>query len=187
MNHSRVNIRYAKALLQFAEEKSVSDAVFEDVKTIFNALRASRELHTVMQSPVISKSKKSAAFHAVFKSSLHEVTLHFVDILIRKNREHLLEGISFSAIEQFKIQRGIFTAAVTSAAPLTDELREKIQHAARQQAPEAKAIELVETVDTNLVGGYVFVMNHKKIDASLRGRIQNLKRKFDSNPFIKEF
>lgn len=187
MIHSRVNIRYAKALLQFAEEKGVSEAVFEDAKQIFDTLRASRDFQDVMQSPVISKQKKSAAFHAIFKQSLNEVTTQFVDILIRKNREHLLEGICFSAVEQYKIQRGIYTAQVTSATPLTDELRSKIKKAAAEQAPDAKSIELVETVNPQLIGGYVFVMNHKKIDASLKGRIQNLKRQFDSNPFIKDF
>lgn len=187
MRHTRANSRYAQALLQLADEKGVLEAVYADMKGIYGAAQESRELANLIESPIVSGSKKLAIFRAVFGDKVNELTMAFIELLTSKGRESILAGVAFSAVENYKEMKKIYTAEIASAVPLTDEIRSQIKEAARSIATDASEIELVEKVDSTLIGGFSFTMNHQRVDATVKGRIAQLKKEFDSNPYIKDF
>lgn len=187
MRHTRANSRYAQALLQLADEKGVLETVYNDMKMIYGVARESKELSTFIESPVINPSKKLSIFKAVFGGKIDELTMSFVELLTKKGRESILVGIAFSAVEHYKEMKKIYTAEVSSAIPLNDDIRTQIKEAARTIATDASEIELVEKVDSTLIGGFTFTMNHQRIDTTVKGRITQLKKEFDSNPYIKDF
>ena len=51
---------------------------------------------------------------------------------------------------------------------------------------DKKQIELIEKVDTDLIGGFVLDIGHRQVDASIKSKIKTLKLKFSQNPYIKE-
>ncbi|MBL0314439.1 MAG: F0F1 ATP synthase subunit delta [Flavobacteriales bacterium] len=47
-------------------------------------------------------------------------------------------------------------------------------------------IELIEKVDTTLIGGFVLKVGDKQLDSAISSRIKALKREFSENPYIPE-
>ena len=55
---SRAAIRYAKAILQKANENNTEAVVFGDMQSVSTTIEDSRELQAVLQSPIIKANDK---------------------------------------------------------------------------------------------------------------------------------
>jgi F0F1-type ATP synthase delta subunit len=59
MAHSKAADRYAKSLYQIAGSEGKQELVLKDMQQYREALKTSRDLKAVMDSPVIASSKKN--------------------------------------------------------------------------------------------------------------------------------
>ncbi len=69
-------------------------------------------------------------------------------------------------------QRGEVTAEVTSAHALTDEQLEALRQ--KLTAREGRTVKLSHSVDPDLLGGLVVTIGSKRIDGSIRTRLNSL-------------
>jgi F-type H+-transporting ATPase subunit delta len=175
MASKRVASRYAKALLGFASERNELDRIEADLLTINSLLDASREFKLLLINPVVKPDKKKSILQAIFKDGISELTLGFIKILVSKGREVLLPEIVAEALYQLRLIKNIQTAEVSSAIPLEDSTRAKIL--AEVAKVHDGVIELNETVDPGLLGGFVLRMDEGKVGASLRRRLTALGRR----------
>lgn len=185
MNIAPVAYRYARSLMEIAQEKGVLAGVHEDMRLVAATCAGSRDLAVLLKSPVVKSDKKDKVLHQVFAGKIGEVTSAFMGILVRKGREALLPHVAAAFEELYKQQRGIVTAHVKSAAPLSDTTRAQVRAMAAKQHP-GKTIELEEEVDASLIGGLTIRIGDEQYDGSVSRRISDLRRKFSENPYIPE-
>ncbi|WP_347157468.1 ATP synthase F1 subunit delta [Pontibacter chitinilyticus] len=182
MSDIRVASRYAKSLIELAQEKGVLEQVNEDMKLFSKTAGQNRAFHLLLQNPIVKSDKKLAVINAVFKGKVNEMTLAFFNIVARKNRESLLEFVADEFEKQYNEYKGIQKAKVTSAVPLTPALREEL--GLRLVAQTGKTIELEEQVDPSLIGGFVLRVGDQQIDSSVKYNLRKLKNNFKDNPYI---
>lgn len=184
MVDTKVASRYAKSLIVLAQEQNILEEIKKDMEVILNACRTSKELKLVLKSPIIKGDKKLSIFKEVFGGLVNNLTISFIDILIRKGREIYLEGIASEYIRQYREIKKIVTAKVVTAVPLDDTLRNKISELVKNNA---SSVELEEKVDSSIIGGLIVTVGDKQIDASIAGKINELRKDFSKNLFVKEF
>lgn len=182
MSDIRVASRYAKSLLELAQEKGILEKVNADMRYFTRTLDANRELHLVLGNPIVKHDKKLAILNAVFSSNVSDMTLAFFRIITQKNREAILESVAREFVTLYNVEKGIQKASVTTAVPLTPELRASFQKKVEQQT--GKTVELEEVVNPSVIGGYVLRIGDQQIDDSIRTNVQKLKNKFKENPYI---
>jgi F-type H+-transporting ATPase subunit delta len=185
MRETRVSYRYAKSLLDLAIEKGQLEQVREDMQLVRDTVHESRELEILLKSPVVKTDKKQDILKAIFGGKIGVITTEFIDIITRKRREAELEIIAESFLSQYRINKNIVTATITSAAALDDNLRKQVLEIVRKMA--GTEVELAEKIDTSLIGGFVLRVGDRQVDTSLIRQIRMLDRNFSENPFIKEF
>ncbi|MFN8714559.1 MAG: ATP synthase F1 subunit delta [Bacteroidota bacterium] len=185
MRETRVSYRYAKSLLDLAIEKGQLEQVREDMQLVRDTVHESRELEILLKSPVVKTDKKQDILKAIFGGKIGVITTEFIDIITRKRREAELEIIAESFLTQYRINKNIVTAVITSAAALDDTLRKQVLEIVRKMA--GTEVELTEKIDTSLIGGFVLRVGDRQVDTSLIRQIRMLDRNFSENPFIKEF
>ena len=82
----------------------------------------------------------------------------------------------------YKKLKGVETAVITSAVSLDDNLRKQVQKAL---AENVKAeVELVEKVDSKLIGGFILRIGDRQFDSSVASELRKLTREFSANPYI---
>jgi len=182
---SKVDKRYAKSLLDFAEEVNRVDEVKADVESILAVMEDSREFRIMLQSPVISTDKKEAVMDAIFESKLSDILSNYFKIIARRGREGTLEGILRGFIELYRSKNNIESAVITVAKPLTDKQRAEIK--AKLAAASGKDIVITEKVDPAMIGGVKIRLGDKEFNGSIAAQLNKLKRKFESNAFIATF
>jgi F-type H+-transporting ATPase subunit delta len=185
MRETRVSYRYAKSLLDLAIEKGQLEQVREDMQLVRDTVHESRELEILLKSPVVKTDKKQDILKAIFGGKIGVITTEFIDIITRKRREAELEIIAESFLTQYRINKNIVTAVITTAAALDDTLRKQVLEIVRKMA--GTEVELTEKIDTSLIGGFVLRVGDRQVDTSLIRQIRMLDRNFSENPFIKEF
>jgi F-type H+-transporting ATPase subunit delta len=165
--------RYASALFDLASENGTVTSVESDLGQLETALAESSELAAVTTNPKVGRSDAQKALWGVSAIlGLTELSQNFLGVLAQNRRLNQLPKViaAFRAIAA--AQRGEVTAEVTSAHALTDTQLADLK--ARLTAREGRTVKLSTKVEPDLLGGLVVTIGSKRIDASIRTRLNSL-------------
>ncbi|MFZ9386953.1 MAG: ATP synthase F1 subunit delta [Chitinophagaceae bacterium] len=183
MPNPRLAARYAKALLDLSLERGELEAVFADMEWLQAVCKSNRDFVAVLNSPVITSDKKEKILGAVTNGRVTELTGAFSRLLVTKHRESNLPEIVTAFISQYKAYKRIFTVKLTTAAPVSDEVKNAvIAHV--KKVSDMEHIELHASVDDSLIGGFVLQTGDKLVDASISYDLRQISRQFENNDFI---
>ncbi|MFW6245879.1 MAG: ATP synthase F1 subunit delta, partial [Tangfeifania sp.] len=87
MNESAIAVRYARAVFSLAKEKKIIDSVKNDMELIHGVCKDSADFNLLLKSPVVRTSQKTRLISQIFKNKVHPVTLNFLLLITRNNRE----------------------------------------------------------------------------------------------------
>lgn len=183
MSNPRLAARYAKSLLDLSVEKGELETVYADMLWLQAVCRASRDFVNLLKSPIIKSDKKKKIVEAVIAGKVSQLTMAFFSLLISKTRESNLPEIITSFIKQYKEYKNIHTVKLTTAVPISDELKNEIIAQVKKTAG-IENIELETNVKDELIGGFVLQTGDQLVDASIAYDLKNIARQFESNDFI---
>lgn len=178
MAQTRTAIRYAKALLDLSKEQESAEVVNGDMKSIANAVEASTDLKDMLLSAVVPSKIKKSALLAIF-TELDKLSSNLIDTLIANKRIDILGEVAQKYTEMFNDGEGMQVAKVTTAVPLTEELKEKVL--AKVEELTGKDSEIVSVVDASILGGFILRVGDIQYDASISHKLNKLKREFTLN------
>lgn len=98
----------------------------------------------------------------------------------------ILQNIASSFNAQYKTLKHIDTAYITTAVPIDENLRKTIL-ASIKKTINNNNLELIEKVDSAIIGGMILRVGDKQVDESIRRKINDLQKEFSKNPYIKEY
>ena len=182
MSELRVASRYAKSLLDLAEERGELEQVKQDMDLFSKTLGENRDLRLLLRNPIVKHDKKLAILRAIFGGKVTAMTEKFFSIVTQHNRESSLVFIGDEFLKQYNLMRGMQVAQVTTAAPLDAATRQQLERLVREQAGLPQ-VTLQEKVDENLIGGFVLRIGDRLIDDSVSYRLRKLRTEFSKNPY----
>jgi F-type H+-transporting ATPase subunit delta len=183
MLNPRVASRYAKSLLDLAIEQGQLEQVHGDMMYLQQLTKQSRDFLSLLRSPVVKADTKIKAINAVTAGKVTPLTTSFIHLMTSKAREAVLPEIITSFINQYKEHKGIKTVKLTTAVPVSDAVKAEIV-AQVKKSGGFENLELLETVDPNIIGGFVLQADDQLIDASIAYDLKNISRQFENNDFI---
>jgi len=166
--------RYAKSLMELAVESKQLEAVRKDMQTVAQVCAENHDFDLFLKSPVIKTDKKLAVISSIFKGKITDLSLSFVNLITDKHRESLIPEISKAFDEQYKINKNIFTAVVTSARGLDDVTKQKVKDLVKSQMNGE--VELIEKIDANTIGGFILRIGDQQLDKTVARQLSNLKK-----------
>ncbi len=185
MKDTKVAARYAKSLLDLSIELKSLEVVLADMKMIYSVCAANSELVAVLRSPIIKSDKKLSILNEIFGKQICPLTQKFIQLLSVKTRESYIQDIAAQFMVQYKTNKGITSAVISSATALDAASRNKILDLVKSASQSE--VELDEKIKVDLIGGFVLRIGDTQVDASVLRQIKNLKRSFSENPYVKEF
>ncbi|MDF2158868.1 ATP synthase F1 subunit delta [Algoriphagus sp. CAU 1675] len=182
MSNHRVASRYAKSILELSIDMGKLEEVFADFQKLSKIGSENRELELLLKNPVVKSDKKLAVLKALMQSSAQEITLGFLDIVSRKNREEILLDVAKEFVNQYNQHKSIQVAELTTTFPIDEKLRNEFVEVVKQISGR-KTVQLVEKISPELIGGYVLKVNDRQLDESLSGKLRILKNQFSQNHY----
>ena len=165
--------RYAVALFDLASEAGNVSAVESDLDKLGAAIGESADLAALIKNPEVSRADLGKAMGALASLlGLDKLTGNFLGVLAENRRLAELPAMirAFAAIAA--AQRGEVTAEVASAHPLSEDQVASLQE--KLKAREGRTVKIRTSVDPDLLGGLVVTIGSKRIDSSIRTRLNSL-------------
>jgi F-type H+-transporting ATPase subunit delta len=165
--------RYAAALYDLADEQGTLDATVSEMTELGRLIDQSEDFRRLLKSPLVDVAHARAAAEAVLaQEGFSKIVRDFVGVVANNRRLAVLRAIvgAFAALVAKK--RGVVTAHVASAHPLSDVQRSQLR--ARLIEAGYGNVNIDEQVDASLLGGLVVRIGARLYDTSLKSRLQRL-------------
>ena len=179
----RLAARYAKSILDLAVERGQLDAVHNDMLVLQSACRGSRELVSLLRSPIIKADKKEKILEAITAGKISELTWAFIKLLLNKEREGYLPEIATAFVDQYKVYKGISTVKLTTAVPVDEDVKQLFLQKLGAER-HLQQVELETEVRSELIGGFILEIGDLRVDSSVAFELNNIRKQFENNDFI---
>jgi F-type H+-transporting ATPase subunit delta len=183
MQNPRLASRYAKSILDLSIERGELEEVYADMQWLQSVCKTNKDFVNLLRSPVIKNETKKKIVEAITKGRVSEITAGFNRLLITKNRERVLPEITTAFITAYKVHKKIQTVHLTTAVAISDSMRNAILSQIKKSDGFDK-VELQETVDDTIIGGFVLKVGDKLVDASIAYDLKAIAKQFNNNDFI---
>jgi F-type H+-transporting ATPase subunit delta len=164
---------YAEALLAAAGEKGRLAEVREDLADFAAAVESSQELRSFLRNPQIEPHVKRDALAALLADA-DELVRNFLLLLAEKGRIAEIEEIHSEFERLIAQQARVLELELTTAVELSDE--EAAQLVRRIEDVAGRRVEATRRVNPDIIGGIVVQAGSRRLDASVRGRLNRLRQ-----------
>ena len=175
MDSLTVDNVYGKALFDAAKERGKAALIGEEYIAVSKVFTDNPLLKKLLLIPTISNPAKRDVVKKVFGGHISEELLNFIFILIDKRRIGAWNDIG-SFYEKLVLDNDGKTKGILYSALPLDEKRAKAFEAKTGSAI-GKEVRLENRVDSSLIGGVRIYVDGKLIDASIKTRLNNMKKR----------
>ncbi|HWW38747.1 ATP synthase F1 subunit delta [Pedobacter sp.] len=177
MSENKAASRYAKSIIDLSIENNALESLKNDMVLVEQVIDQNPELEAILKNPIVPQDKKIGILEGLFAGKVDKITISFMKLMVNKGRSALLFGTSKEVIAQYNSIKGIVTADVTSAIPLTESSRAEIIAIVKKEIG-ANEVLIKEKINANLIGGFVLKVGDKQFDASISNGLNKLKKEF---------
>ncbi len=164
---------YARSLFEVVRGTASLDVVREQLGQVSDAVSGDRELQTFFFSPYFSVEEKEAGLDRAF-TGIDPILRNFLGLLIEKHRMPVLFRVRQRIEAMWQEENRVLPVQITSAIPLDEATVRSIGDRIGERT--GRRIELTADVDPDVLGGLVLRVGNSVLDASIRNRLETLRR-----------
>jgi F-type H+-transporting ATPase subunit delta len=166
--------RYAKALVQLAEEKNSVDKTKADLALFTGAVDALPALQRLFSSPVFTPENKKAVIQELAaKLGMQTTTQRFVEHLAETGRIRYVRDMYEAFLEILAERTNRAMARLTTAAAINPadlaEIKKKLE------ALTGKQVDIDTEVDASLIGGAKAQIGSTVYDGSIKNQLNKMR------------
>jgi F-type H+-transporting ATPase subunit delta len=164
---------YARSLFEVAQEKDKLDLVREQLGQFADALDETRELQMFFFSPYFSTAEKQDGLDRAV-SGADPMVLNFLKLLIENHRTPVIFRVRRNFDKLWEEENRLLPVTVTSAVELDKATVRQIGDRIAEQT--GRKVDLSEVVEPDILGGLVVRVGNSILDASIRNRLDQLRK-----------
>ena len=164
---------YARAFFEAAKEQGRLKEVAEELGDFAAAVRDVPELRAVLRNPELDPETKAGIVTEIIGDA-DPLLGNFLRLVAEKGRSGEIAEIARELDRLMAAEEGRLDVELTTAYELSEPdaatILKQIQEAS------GRKVEATRKVDPDLIGGFVLQAGSMRVDASVRGRIERLRR-----------
>ena len=164
---------YARSLFEVAQEAGKLDVVREQLGEFAEALDENRELSVFFFSPYFSTQEKKDGLASALDGA-DPIVENFLELLIEKHRMPAIFRLRREYDRLWEEENKLLPVQITSAVELEPSTVERIGREIGEQT--GRKVNLVSSVDPDVLGGIVLRVGNSILDASIRTRLETLRK-----------
>jgi ATP synthase F1 delta subunit len=164
---------YARSLFEVAKQQGLLDAIREQLGQFADALNTNRNVAIFFFSPYFATDEKKGGLKRMLTGA-EPIFENFLEALLERHRMPAIFRIRLAYEQLWEEENKFLPVQVTSAVPLDEQTVQSI--GARIGEQTGRKIELSSDVDDGLIGGIVLQVGNVILDASIRNRLEQLRK-----------
>lgn len=171
----RISKVYAEALFRVAKEKDQLQQVAEDLRFLTHDLvQLDPNIRAYFANATIGHQEKAVSIEKAFRGQLSDITTDFLQVLNRHARLEILLCVESAYRELVDEHFRRVRVKIRTAVPLTDDARQQFVDFLTKRLQLQPVLE--ETVDPDLLGGFVLRVADWLYDGSVAYQLQVLRK-----------
>jgi F-type H+-transporting ATPase subunit delta len=183
MSILRIVSRYAKSLFDLANQDNNLDQIHDNVMMAWEVAKQ-KDFEAFLKSPIIPTQKKKAVIDKVFADS-HANLRNTLKVMIEHKREAYMSDFAREFHLMYNKRNKVSSAQLTTAAAISDATVQELLNVFKNKGLLEQRVELVEKVDPSIVGGFILEFDGQVYNASLRNKLEGIKKQFSENLYTK--
>jgi len=164
---------YARSLFEVARGHGNLDVVREQLGQVADALESDQQLQVFFFSPYFSTEEKKAGLRRAITDA-DPVVINFLELLIEKHRMPAIFRVRRTFEKLWQDENRLLPVSVTSAVPLDEATVRQIGDRIAEQT--GRRVDLTARVEPDILGGIIVRVGNAVLDASIRHRLDKLRR-----------
>src|SRR5579875_3855983 len=164
---------YARALFEVATDQGRLDEIHEQLGQFADAMNENADLRRFFFSPYFSTQEKKEALHRTVTGAA-EAFMNFLEALVERHRMPVIFRIRARFDQLWEEEHRLLPVQVTSAVELDEETVRGIGERIGERV--GRQVELSSRVDPEILGGLVLRVGNFVLDASIRHRLEELRK-----------
>jgi len=164
---------YARSLFEVAKESGKLDVIRDQLGEFADALNENRDLAIFFFSPYFSTAEKKDGLERGV-SDAEPALVNFLELLVENHRMPVIFRARREFERLWEEENKLLPVAITSAIELDEDVVKRLGDQIGQQT--GRTIELTANVDPDVLGGIVLRVGNQILDASIRNRLDQLRR-----------
>ncbi len=164
---------YARALFEAARDGGRLEVVQQELSEFVEAVRQVPELRALLRDPQLDPRAKISALKEILAGA-DEFVRNFILLLTERGRATELEETRLEFDRLVAAETGRLSLELATAVELSDEEAYRIVEQIEKSS--GRTVDATRRVDPDLLGGIVLQVGSLRLDASLRGRLERLRR-----------
>ncbi|MDH6358014.1 F0F1 ATP synthase subunit delta [Parabacteroides sp. PF5-9] len=174
MDTGTISRRYAVALYKYAHMHGKEKQIYDETLRLSKSYTQFEALRRTVANPVLSKAKKEEVLCLAAGGETSDEFLNFLRLIIRQKREFFLEIICLDYQAIYRNEHKLLHMQIVTAVPIDSATKEQLVKKLEQLTNET--VDIDETVDPSIIGGYVIKWDTYRWDASTATRLRQIKK-----------
>jgi len=179
MNRGVISMRYAKALLSYTELEGASEEVVEEMKALAQSFVSEPRLRVYLLNPILGVREKNKLIKSAISERVSRPMWRFIRLVVKNHRVEMLQSIAINYLDLYNKARKINVALLETVTPLPLKTEERIKALVRTRT--RGTVKLVKRTNPDLIGGFVFELDFKRIDGSVASQLTEIKKHFTND------
>lgn len=173
-----ISMRYAKALIAYAEEREAEDKLYKELVTLVHSFQTVKGFTAAIDNPVLDANEKFRLIctAAAGNQKPSEEFDRFIRLVMKERREPYLQFMSLMYLDLYRKKKHIGVGKLISAVPVNKATEERIRSTAAHILHAHMELETV--VDPSIEGGFIFDINDYRLDASILTQLKKVRQQF---------
>ena len=166
--------RYSTALFALAQESNSTIETVAELDAFVDLLRRDTDIERFFTSPVVGRDPKIAVISESLRGRLSELVTNFLILLVRKRRENIVQTVARQLHDLLDAAAGRAVVSIETPQKMSDAALAAL--ARRLSALYKRQLVPKQKVAPGLLGGVVVQVGDRYVDATVAGRLEELRR-----------
>lgn len=167
-----ISVRYARALLKSATDMKQEDAVYKEMQVLLQSYLQVPALRSTIDNPMLGKDKKEALLQVACGGEVTDLTLRFLKLVLKEDRETTLQFMAASYVTLYRQQKNVTRGKLVTAVAVSPETDNKMK--AMVESKTHGTVEFNTEVDPDIIGGFVLEYDTFRMDASVKTKLNTI-------------
>ena len=174
MNAGIIASRYAKAFLKYVQEQGAGENVYSQACILVRVMNEVPQMKDyIKDSSDVPLERKLSLLSAALGVQVHPAISRFLKMVDAHRRLEYFPRMLLSFIEQYRIENKIMVGRLITASH-NEGLCDRLEHLFHDKT--GAQVHLEESVDADIIGGFVFELDGHLMDASVKGHLERIRR-----------
>lgn len=175
MDNGLIPHRYAKALYKYALEHGKTEVIYNLMKQVITSFEENPGMQKVLSNPFVKPEDKEKLLLSAAGNETDDAYTRFVKLIVGQKRSDFAYGMMLAYRDIYRKENNISQVNITTAATLPEAQMQKLRDLVKG-AFKGSVLEFSESVNPDLIGGFVIDVDSVRMDASVSNELEQLRQ-----------